>query len=76
MMDCLCVVGVEVTTVGQRVTKLKSRGFCGGNSVSGNVKKVSYISMGGGTTTNPPNPPTLDVPTYLNLQIPEINQPQ
>ena len=47
MMDCLCVVNVNVNVIGQRDTNLNSRGFCGGTGVipTETRKRVSYIMM-------------------------------
>lgn len=70
MMDCLCVVRVNVNAIGQRDTNLNSCGFCGGTGVLPieTRKRVSYIMM------MPPS--EVSLPSYLNLKIPRISVPR
>ena len=70
MMDCLCVVRVNINVLGQKQTRLKSCGFCGGTGVLPieTRKRVSYIMM------MPPS--EVSLPSYLNLKIPRISVPR
>lgn len=69
MMDCLCVVRVNINAIGQRDTNLNSCGFCGGTGVipTETRKRVSYIMM---------TPSETVLPSYLNLKIPRISVPR
>ena len=69
MMDCLCVVRVNINAIGQRNTNLNSCGFCGGTGVlpTETRRRVSYIMM---TPSE-----TFDKPSYLSLKIPRMPLP-